>query len=257
MFESAGAGVAQLHEAAAALAAGVDVNVSGAEADELLAEVLAAGRQLDLLTCRLIERVDRTGQFAVDGAGSTNAFIRSRINERADWVAKRVAVGRALADRLPVTAKTAEAGRLGLEHAHVIDIAARRIDDPELVAELDRILAEAAADGLDPTDLSRLAEQVRAQTMPDEAEQKAARQYRDQKVHACTTLGGMVNLTGWLDPQAGAIFQQALGVLHRQRPQPRTDPRRPVLRRTRRLATSPGPGPDGEACHGPRHRLQR
>ncbi len=74
MFESTGTGVAQLHEDAVALAAGVDVNVSGAEADEALAEVLAAGRQLDLLTCRLIERVDRSGQFAVDGAASTTAF---------------------------------------------------------------------------------------------------------------------------------------------------------------------------------------
>ena len=201
--------VAQAHALLAEIAATVGPDVSGAEADEALSEVLGLGRQVDLLTCRLIERVDRTGQFGVDGAASTNGFVRSRINERAEWVSKRVAVGRALTDRLPVTAKTAEAGRLGLDHAYVIDHATRQLE-PDLVAELDRILAEAAADGLDPTDLGRLAERVRAQTVPAEADKKAARQHRDQKVHASTTLGGMVNLTGRLDAEAGAIFQQAL-----------------------------------------------
>jgi len=211
MFEDGGLldEVVRLHASAAGIAAAIDSSTSGQVADEGLAELLALGRQVDLAVCRALERVDRSGQFAVDGAASTAAFVRGKINERGEWVAKRVAVARALVDRLPHTAKTWEAGRLGLDHACVIDHATRRLD-PALVAELDRILAEAAADGLDPTDLARLADQVRAQTVPDEAEKKAARQYRDQKLHASTTLGGMVNLSGWLDAEAGAVFNQAL-----------------------------------------------
>ena len=200
--------VPQLHASAARIAAAIDADVSGPVADEALAEALAAGRQLELATCRLIGRAEKSGQFAVDGAGSTVAYVRGKVNERPTWAAKRVAAGRAL-DRLPFAAKSWEAGRLGLDHLDVIDQATRRLDD-ELVAELDRILSEAAADGLDPADLTRLADTVRADTVPDEAAAKAERQYRDQKLHASKTLGGMVNITGWLDPEAGELFNRAL-----------------------------------------------
>jgi hypothetical protein len=204
--------VAALHAAAARIAAAVDTGMTGAVADEVLAEALEAGRQVDLLVCRTVERADRTGQFGVDGAASTTAYVCRKVNERGEWAAKRVAAGRALADRLPMSAKTWEAGRLGLEHVVVIDRATRSLEDPELVAEIDRILAEAAANGLDPTDLARLAEHVRAQSVPDEAAAKARRQHHDQTLHASTTLDGMVHISGLLDPEAGALFKRALGL---------------------------------------------
>src|SRR3954451_18702918 len=123
-------------------------------------------------------------------------YVCRKVNERAGWASKRIAAGRALADRLPMTAKSWEAGRLGLDHAYVIDVATRRIEDPEIVAELDRILSEAAANGLDPTDLEKIADHVRAQTVPEQAEEKARRQHRDQSIHASTSLGGMVHISG-------------------------------------------------------------
>jgi hypothetical protein len=199
------------HESLARLAAAIGPDMSGAVADEVLAELLEIGRQADLAICRAIERADRSGQFAADGAASTHQYVCRKVNERAGWASKRIAAGRALADRLPMTAKSWEAGRLGLDHAHVIDVATRRIEDPKVVAELDRILAEAAANGLDPTDLEKIADQFRAQTVPEQAEEKARRQHRDQSIHASTSLGGMVHISGWLDPEAGAAFQRALG----------------------------------------------
>src|SRR5665647_3242388 len=48
--------------------------VSGAVAAEVLADVLAGVRAGELATCRAIERVDRTGEFATDGAASTAAY---------------------------------------------------------------------------------------------------------------------------------------------------------------------------------------
>ena len=51
--------------------------------------------------------------------------MRQISGESDAWVSKRVQVGRALADRMPVTAKTFEAGDLGLDHAHVIQQATR------------------------------------------------------------------------------------------------------------------------------------
>ena len=203
---------ARLHASAARLAAGIDRQLSGVVAEEVLAELLELGRQVELAICRSIERVDRSGQFGVDGAASTTAFVRRRINERGEWASKRVAVGRALADRLPMAGKQWEAGRLGLEHAYVIDLATRQLDDPALVAEIDRILSEAAAEGLDPSDLAKLAERIRAQTVPDQAEAKAKRQHRDQTLNASKTLDGMVHVSGLLDPEAGALFQRALGL---------------------------------------------
>ena len=148
--------------------------MAGAVADECWPRRWRPAGRWILLICRTIERARPAGQFAVDGAASATAYVRRKVNERGEWAAKRVAAGRALVDRLPMSAKTWEAGRLGLEHAVVIDRATRALQDPELVAELDRILAEAAADGLDPTDLARLAEHVRAQTVPDRRQRKPA-----------------------------------------------------------------------------------
>jgi hypothetical protein len=208
------------HESLGRLAAAVDPAVPGPVADELLAELLEAGRQMDLAICRTLERVERSGQFSVDGAATVNQFVRRRINETDSWAAKRIAVGRALADRLPITGKTWEAGRFGLDHAAIIDQATRAIDNPELVAEIDRILSEAAANGLDPTDLRKLADTIRAQTVPDQAEEKARRQYREQTISASTSLGGMVHISGWLDPEAGALFNRALGFFTPKKPKP-------------------------------------
>ena len=128
-----GTKAAQVHALLAELAAAVSADTSGVLAVEVLPEVLGAGRQLDLLTCRLIERADRSGAHAMDGAASTVAFIRQLSGESNGWISKRVQVGRALADRMPVTSKAFEAGDLGLDHAHVITQATgicRKISPP-------------------------------------------------------------------------------------------------------------------------------
>ncbi len=74
-----GVKAAQLHALAAELAAAVSSDTSGVLAVEVLPEVLGAGRQLDLLSCRLIERADRSGAYAMDGAASTQAFVRGAL----------------------------------------------------------------------------------------------------------------------------------------------------------------------------------
>ncbi|HEX4015174.1 MAG TPA: DUF222 domain-containing protein [Frankiaceae bacterium] len=201
---------AQIHALAARLAACIDGEVEGAAADQALDEVLAASRQLDLLTCRLVERSDRTGFFQADGACSASAYMRLKSNERHGWASKRVLVGRAIADRLPFTAKVWESGGLGLDHAAVIDEASRWLDDDFLAAELDRILAEAAAGGATPRDLEVLADRTKADHAPAEAAAKARQRHRDQKVKASKTFDGMTRVDGWLDPEAGDLFGATL-----------------------------------------------
>ena len=55
---------AQLHELAAA-------DTSGLLALEVLPEIFGTGRQIDLLTCRMMARADRSGTYKVDGAANT------------------------------------------------------------------------------------------------------------------------------------------------------------------------------------------
>src|ERR1700716_1957034 len=114
---------------AAKLVAGFDAQLDGAQAAESLSEVLAGVRLGELLTCRLIERVDRTGEFAADGSASTVAYLRGVSGERVGWASRRVNLGRALVDRLPETAASWQRGALGLEHASVIQQLTAKLDD--------------------------------------------------------------------------------------------------------------------------------
>ena len=73
--------VTRLHASAARIAAAIDTETSGPVADELLSELLAAARQLDLGTCRAVERVDRTGQV-VGGRPVVDRRVRAAPDQR-------------------------------------------------------------------------------------------------------------------------------------------------------------------------------
>src|ERR1700742_3583685 len=111
---------AQAHALLGELAAAVTADLSGGLATEVLPEVLGAVRQGELLTCRLIERADRSGAFTVDGAASTTQYVKNVSGESGGWASKRVKLGRALVDTMPMTAKAWGAGDLGMDHAQVI-----------------------------------------------------------------------------------------------------------------------------------------
>jgi hypothetical protein len=135
-----GVKAAQLQALAAELAAAVSADTSGVLAVEVLPEVFGARRQLDLLSCRLIERADRSGAFRVDGAASTAAFVRGLSGEHDAGCPNGSRSAEALADRMPVTAKAREAGDLGLDHATVIQRATGGLNDAALAAELEGFL---------------------------------------------------------------------------------------------------------------------
>jgi hypothetical protein len=201
---------AQLHALAAELAAGIDAQLSGPVAGAALDEMFGVLRQAELAACRLIERVDRSGEFARDGFASTHAYVRERAGESGGWASKRVHVGRALADRLPATAAAWEKGALGLDHAVVIDRATRELDDPDQVRVVDEALS-GACPWASPHDLAALAERIRAATAPEAAADKAARQRAGQKLSLSKSLDGMWRLDAWLDPETGSLLNQALG----------------------------------------------
>jgi hypothetical protein len=135
---------ALLHALAGELAAAVSADLSGVLATEVLPEVLGAVRQGELLSCRLIERADRSGAFTVDGAASTTQYVKNVSGESGAWAGRRVKLGRALADRMPMTGKAWGAGDLGMDHAQVIAATIRDLDY-DLALDMEGFLAEHAA----------------------------------------------------------------------------------------------------------------
>ena len=131
-----GAKAAQAHALLAELAAAISSDTSGVLAVEILPELLGSVRQGELAVVRAIERADRSGAYANDGAASTVAFVRQVSGESNAWASKRVQFGRALADRMPATAKAFETGDLGLDHAHVIQQATKELQQ-DLAADGD------------------------------------------------------------------------------------------------------------------------
>ena len=116
---------AQLHALAAELAAAITTEITGVLAASVLPEILGAVRQGELATCRLVERVDRTGEYAGDGANSTVVLSAEPVGETNPWASERVHLGRALVDQMPTTAAAWQAGDIGLTHASVIRKASR------------------------------------------------------------------------------------------------------------------------------------
>ncbi len=204
---------AQAHALLAEVAAAVTADTSGLLATEVLPEVLGAVRQGELATCRLLERVDRTGEFSANGAASTVAYLRNVSGETSPWASGRVLVGRALADRMPATTAGWQSGDLGLAHAAIIRKATTTLEDD-------------------------LAAVVKAAAAPEDAEAAAAKNRANQKLNISRTFDGMYRIDGWLDTEAAFFFH----------PQERPEPfhrRRPDRQTARRSAASDGPPRDG------------
>ena len=207
---------AQFHALGVQLAAAINADTAGPIAADALAEVLGGVRLGELATCRLIERVDRTGEFAADGSASTVAFLRGVSGERTGWASRRVNIGRALADRLPETAASWERGSLGLEHASVIQQLTAKLSD-ELTAEIEEILA-GAAEHVNPTELNSLGEAVKSQSAPDDAADDAEAKRASQTFSLSQTMDGRWRLDGWLDSEAGMYVSAAIAAFTRKTP---------------------------------------
>jgi hypothetical protein len=251
VFDPGFAADAALYAAVGArLVARFNVQMGGPQAAESLGEVLAGVRAGELLSCQLMERVDRTGEFAADGSASMVAYVRGVTGERAAWASRRVNLGRALTDRLPETAAAWGRGTLGLEHASVIQQLTGKLDD-ELTGEIEAILAT-AAEHCNPTELNSLGEAIKAQAAPEEATDDAAKKRAAQTLSLSQTIDGRWRLDGWLDSEAGAYVSAAIAAFTRKTPldaEGGLDPiglrRAEALVRIAQLATA-----HAESCNG-------
>ena len=249
---------AQLHTLAAELAAAITTEIAGVLAASVLPEILGAVRQGELATCRLVERVDRTGEFAAEGAASTVAYLRNLSGEANGWASERVLLGRALVDHMPSTAAAWQSGDIGFSHASVIRKAVSALEEA-LAVEIEKALAEAAPH-ITPGQLADLAEVVKAAAAPEDAEERAAKHRANQKLNISRTFDGQYRLDAWLDAEAGAEISAAIDAFTRKR-----DPNLSILddpigrRRAEALRQLARHAMDhAESCNGnpsPRHSL--
>ncbi|HEX4015142.1 MAG TPA: DUF222 domain-containing protein, partial [Frankiaceae bacterium] len=241
---------AQFHALGAQLAAALAAETSGRVAVEILPDILGGVRQGELATIRAIERADRSCEYASDGAASTCAFVRGVSGESPAWASKRVNLGRALADRMPVTGKTWSAGDLGLDHAQVIAATVRDLPH-DLALAIEGFLAEQAA-RLTVTELKIVAAEVLAAAAPEQSDKDAASKRAAQRLCLSQTLDGMWRLDGWLDAEAGLIVAAAIASFTRK-PDPEGDPRTetaPSRRAEALVQMARHASAHAETCHG-------
>ncbi len=212
---------AQAHALLGELAAAVTADTSGVLAAEVLPEILGAVGQGELLTCRLIERVDRTGAFTADGAASTSQYVKNLSGESGAWAGRRVRLGRALSDTMPMTGKVWQAGQLGMDHAQVIANTIRGLGY-DLALDMEGFLADHAA-GLTVEQLKTLAAELFAAAAPESSDEEAARKRAAQHLNLSETIGGMWRLDGWLDPEAGLIVSTGALAAFTRKPDPDSD----------------------------------
>ncbi len=210
MFDTGGVAgeVARVHTLLADVAASISSETSGAAASEALREALCADNQLSLLIVLLTNRVDRSGEFARDGAMSMGAWLRTESHCSTGWATARVKTGRLLVDSLPATRAAWAAGSLNFEHVQVIARAAAGLDAGQLAA-LDRALAAAAPDTT-PVMLRDIAAAVLERIAPEAAEKGRDDKTAEQSVQLSDVPDGGY-LTGTLDAETTALLRAALG----------------------------------------------
>ncbi|HSR23974.1 MAG TPA: DUF222 domain-containing protein, partial [Candidatus Eisenbacteria bacterium] len=201
-----------------ALAAAID-GLAGQDLDPLddaalggqLVELHRLVNALQAQLARRLERFDRRGGAAGDGAASTAAWLRARCRLGPGAAREQVVIARQLADELPATRAGFAAGRLSAAHVRVIAAAARQMPD-DMVAEAEATLAAAAAD-TDPARLGDRLKQLRHQLQPEAVVAAEHDAYSGRYLHAARTLDGMVSVSGLLDPDTGSLFLTLLSAL--------------------------------------------
>lgn len=160
--------------------------------------------RLEYQWLRAVGDADRRGVWADDGFRSPAAWLRHRCR-LPGW--GPVTLARKLHD-LPATAEAFAAGEISRPHAQVLAHAA----NPERAEQLRAGEAE-LVDAARLTDAHTFHQIVRRVTDAldgDHGAKTANDRYQRRRLHASTTLDGMVAIDGLLDPEAGQVVVSAL-----------------------------------------------
>ena len=161
--------------------------------------------------------VDARGAAGADHgvqAGSTAAWLRSRLRMSAGAAASCVRTARALyRGPLTQTGQALTEGAISPAHAQVLAHSTQDLP-AHLAAEAEPVLVEAAR-RLDPPRLRRAVAHLRLVADPDGADTQAERRHQRRGLWLSSTWEGMVALNGLLDPEAGQTLLAALEPLAR------------------------------------------
>ena len=202
--------------------------VSSLSTVDLRAELLgllAASNRLHAELLRRVDVFDARGASVDDAARSTVSWLRAFGRMSGHTASSRVAQARLLRD-LPVLAAMAAEGQVSADHLDRVRRLSQRVG-VEVVACVEPILAQAATE-LDPTDLGRVCDRVRAHVDPDGAEPDAGEDFARRGL-TFSAFDGMVLVRGQLDPEGGAAVMAAIDAM--SAPPAQGDPRTPAQRR--------------------------
>lgn len=196
MCSSSSTSSGALAEALDALA-GADLRSSSTVT--LGADLVDLGRQLARLEgewLRRLERFDRAGGAAADGAASTAAWLRHHCRISPGESSERVSCARRLADALPDTARALSDGEISYRHAAVLSRTTADVESG-LVAQAEATLVDAAR-RMHPRDLRRVAVHWRHVVDAEMSLHDAQATHERRYLSISTTLGGTVALDGLL-----------------------------------------------------------
>ena len=185
--------------------------------DEVLKQqILSLGTQLRRIEAARAARVrelEIRGSHVEDAAGTVASWLQAKSNtSRADAEALR-RLGRDAA-RLPVMAAALAAGEVSTAHLQILASATRKLD-AERVAADEKQLVDLARE-FDPRLFRICVTRWVAVTFPDRHERDTQRDYDSRWLRLAETIGGMVSVSGMLDPETARPVLAAISSLARK-----------------------------------------
>ncbi|MDA3646972.1 HNH endonuclease [Saccharopolyspora indica] len=198
-------------------------------------------RQARMEQLRLIAEADRRRLHAVQGARSTQVWLKTLLNIDGQDATTRVRIATATTPNtdegtgdltnptdsqntaqasLPATGQALGEGVISLEHARVISRCLSRLPEhaQHRATEIERLLVENACRQC-PRDLAKLADRIRYMLDRDGAVADEQAQFESRELHYATARDGMLVIKARLDRETGAKFVTALQPLAAPRPE--------------------------------------
>lgn len=171
-----------------------------------LLDLLGAVNQLQAQVARRVAAFDARGLAVEDGCRSTRSWLRAFGRLSASTAGAWVKAARLLR-QLPTLSAAAAAGKVSAEHvARVAQLSDRVGLAP--VQRAEQVLTDAAST-MDPTDLQRVCDHVRAHVDPDGSQPDPYEDYQRRGITA-SAFDGMLIVRGQLDSEGGAALMAAL-----------------------------------------------
>ena len=185
-------------ESAEKLRTVVWANQPSATLGDTAVALVQAGSVLDAVTVEAVGALDASKEHKASGDFSPAHHLARRCRAKHETMTRLQKAARRLRD-MPHTAEAFAAGQITLDHVEVL-IRANRSKLTELFARDEELLVGYAR----TRTFDGFSAEVKAWTaivMPDDAEERAARQDDERSVHLSESFEGQGRLDGWLSPQ--------------------------------------------------------